>query len=78
MASFVLDIGTTSFAQTYPATTHSNTTNPIEANTAVFGIMASYATTSFPPATAVDIHDDVIDDGDSAPTDSRSANEDDE
>ena len=29
IASFVLDIGTTSLAHTYPATTHNSTTNPI-------------------------------------------------
>jgi hypothetical protein len=71
MASFVLDTGTTSFAQTYPANAHSNMTNPIEANIAPFGIMASYETTPLPPDTSGavdDVHDDANDDGDVAPT----------
>ena len=41
MASFVLETGTTSLAQTYPAATHSSTTDPMAARTAGFGVTAS-------------------------------------
>lgn len=41
MASFVLETGTTSLAQTYPAATHNSTTVPMTARSAGFGATAS-------------------------------------
>ena len=41
MASFVLETGTTSLTQTYPAATHNSTTDPMAARTAGFGATAS-------------------------------------
>ena len=41
MASFVLETGTTSLAQTYPAAAHNSTTNPMAARSAGFGATAS-------------------------------------